>query len=219
MKKLYGIGTGPGDPELLTVKAVRLIESADIIFAPNNKGRNMALDSAQPYIKKQKVVLLDFPMGKTTRQTYIEAMDQIDENIKDGQTGVFLTIGDSMIYSTFMNMINAEVHDHIEVECIPGIPAFLAGANSILKNVVEKGERFLLVDDAEKMNLTDVDSVAILKTSKNLEATLDKLEAHQFKYYYIKHVSFDQELVLTKRQDILKEKTYMSLLLARKSKI
>ncbi|EGS31018.1 MAG: precorrin-2 C(20)-methyltransferase [Peptoniphilus sp. oral taxon 375] len=219
MKKLYGIGTGPGDPELLTVKAVRLIESADVIFAPNNKGRNMALDSAQPYIKDQKIVLLDFPMGKTTRQTYIEAMDKIEENLKDGQTGVFLTIGDSMIYSTFMNMINAEEHAHLQVECVPGIPAFLAGANAILKNVVEKGERFLLVDDAEKMNLEDVDSVAILKTSKNLEATLDKLEEHHFDYYYIKHVSFDQEVVLTQRQDILKEKTYMSLLLARKSKI
>ena len=69
------------------------------------------------------------------------------------------------------------------------------------------------------MNLEDVDSVAILKTSKNLEATLDKLEEHHFDYYYIKHVSFDQEVVLTQRQDILKEKTYMSLLLARKSKI
>ena len=46
MKTLYGIGTGPGDPDLLTVKATRIIKKASVIFAPNNKGTNMALDTA-----------------------------------------------------------------------------------------------------------------------------------------------------------------------------
>ncbi len=219
MKKLYGIGTGPGDPDLLTLKAVRLIENADVIFALNNKGKNMALDTAKPFIKDQKIVFLDFPMGQTKTITYLKAMEKIDQTIGDNESGVFLTIGDPMIYSTFMNMINVKRYDHLSIECVPGIPAFLAGANAILKNVVEKGDRFLLVDDAEKMNLQDVDSVAILKTVKDLDMILDKLEENHFDYYYIQRVSFDDQLILTNREEILNQRHYMSLLLARKSKI
>ncbi len=47
MKKLYGIGTGPGASDLITVRSARLIENADVIFAPNNKGKNMALDTVR----------------------------------------------------------------------------------------------------------------------------------------------------------------------------
>ena len=64
MKKLYGIGTGPGAADLITVRSKNLIENADVIFAPNNKGKNMALDTVREYIKTENIVYLDFPMGK-----------------------------------------------------------------------------------------------------------------------------------------------------------
>ncbi len=54
MKKLYGVGTGPGDKEFLTLKAVDVIQSAKVLFAPNNKGKNMALDTIEDFIKEQK---------------------------------------------------------------------------------------------------------------------------------------------------------------------
>ena len=68
MKKLYGIGTGPGAADLITVRSARLIEKADVIFAPNNKGKNMALDTVREYIKTENIVYLDFPMGKVGRK-------------------------------------------------------------------------------------------------------------------------------------------------------
>jgi len=55
MKKLYGIGTGPGDKELLTIKAVKAMENSSVIFAPNNKGKNMAIDTAKDFISKSSV--------------------------------------------------------------------------------------------------------------------------------------------------------------------
>lgn len=219
MKKLYGIGTGPGDPDLLTLKAVKLIKSADKIFAPNNRGKNMALTTAQEYINEEKLVLLDFPMGQTTKKTYKEAMEKIDDLLEDGQNGVFLNIGDSMIYSTFMNLVQANEKDHFVFECVPGIPSFVAAANSIQKNLVAKGENFLLADDPDRLVLDGVDSVAILKTSKNLKGLLEKLEEADFAYYYVARVSFPDQLILVDKEEILEEKNYMSLLLARKKSL
>ena len=73
MKKLYGIGTGPGASDLITVRSARLIENADVIFAPNNKGKNMALDTVREYIKTENIIFLDFPMGKVGPEIYKES--------------------------------------------------------------------------------------------------------------------------------------------------
>src|SRR5690554_3117152 len=106
MKKIYGIGTGPGAADLLTVRATNVIKEADIIFAPNNKGTNMALDTAKEYIGSKKVVLIDFPMGNVTKEDYKKAADIIFNEIPVDGSGAFLTIGDSMIYSTFIYVMN-----------------------------------------------------------------------------------------------------------------
>lgn len=70
MKKIYGIGTGPGAPDLLTIRAAHTIEVSDVVFAPYNKGINMALDTVKEYINDKKVVLLDFPMGRIEKADY-----------------------------------------------------------------------------------------------------------------------------------------------------
>ena len=102
VKRLYGIGTGPGHEELLTIMAVKKIQGASVVFAPNNKGKNMALDTVKEYIQDRKVVLLDFPMGKVAEKDYLDAAKTIDEEIPQGEYGVYLTIGDPMVYSTFI---------------------------------------------------------------------------------------------------------------------
>lgn len=217
-RTLYGIGTGPGDPKLLTVQAVESIQKANVIFAPNNRGKNMALDSASPYIRNQKVVLLDFPMGETTEETYRQAMKTIDGELKEGEIGAFLNIGDSTIYSTFMNMVRTYCPSDLSWHLIPGIPSFIGAGNCISENLVVKGERFLLCEEVDAQILHHVDTVAILKTFKNLDKTLDLLEENGFSYTYITKATLPEERVLTSREEILKEKNYISLLLARKSR-
>ena len=215
-RTLYGIGTGPGDPKLLTVQAVECIQRADVIFAPNNRGKNMALDSASPYLGDQKVVLLDFPMGETTEETYRHAMETIDEELGEGKIGAFLNIGDSTIYSTFMNMVRTYCPQDLSLQLVPGIPSFVGAANRILENLVVKSERFLLCEEVDAQVLKKVDALAILKTFKNFEKTLDLLEEHGFTYTYITKATLPEERILTSREEILKEKNYISLLLARK---
>ena len=106
MKRLYGIGTGPGASDLLTIRAVNAIRESQVIFTPNNKGVNMALDTAAEFIENKRVVLIDFPMGKVTKEDYKKAAEIINNEIEEGETGSFLTIGDSMIYSTFIYIID-----------------------------------------------------------------------------------------------------------------
>lgn len=216
MKTLYGIGTGPGDEDLLTIRAIKSIEKSEVIFAPNNKGKNMALDTVKRYIKDKKIVLLDFNMGKVTDEDYIKASQLIEENIPENGRGSFLTIGDPMIYSTFIYIMEKLNKDKVEVSIVPGIPSFVAAAAAAKMPLTVKGDDFILCDELDDENLSMVNSLAILKTYKNKKEILDKLDSNGFIYKYIKRVSLEEELILENREDILEDKNYISLILARK---
>lgn len=216
MKKLIGIGTGPGPADLLTIRAVEAIKNADYIFAPDNRGKNMALDTAKPYVDPDKVCLLSFPMGESTSETYDKAFEKIINTIKENEVGVFLNIGDSTIYSTFLNMVEIRSKGVIEIELIPGIPSFVAAANIIHENLVKKDENFTLMDHIDENTVFDADNLAILKT-KNIEKTLILLEEKGYSYTYIENAGFDNQFISTNKEEIQSRKKYMSLLLARRS--
>lgn len=216
MKILYGIGTGPGDPELLTVKATKVIKKASVIFAPNNKGTNMALDTAREYIGDSKVVLIDFPMGNVTRDDYIKAAEIIFNEIPLGEIGAFLTIGDPMIYSTFIYIMDELKGKDIEINIIPGIPSFVAAASASKIPLTVKGDSFLLCDEFNEEFLLNVNSIAILKTFKNKDNLLTQLESNNLDYTYIKRASMENEQILKDKEEILKDRDYISLILGRK---
>lgn len=83
MKKIYAVGTGPGAADLLTVRAVKTLENCDIVFAPYNKGINMALDTAKEHIGDKEIVLLDFPMGRVQREDYRKAAEIVFGKIQE----------------------------------------------------------------------------------------------------------------------------------------
>lgn len=217
MKKIYGIGTGPGDPELLTLKAVRIIQEASVIFAPNNNGKNMAVDTAKEFIGNTKVVFIDFPMGNVTREDYIKAAEIVFSEIPEGKTGAFLTIGDPLIYSTFIYIMEELECKSINVEIIPGIPSFVAAASECKCPLTVKGDNFLLCDEFDEKLLDNVNSIAILKTSKGKENILNTLDKNNFSYKYIKRATLGGQEILTDKEEILKDKNYISLIIARKS--
>lgn len=216
MKKLYGIGTGPGAADLLTLRAVNVIKDAKVIFAPNNKGKNMALDTVEEYIGDKKVVLIDFPMGSVEAEDYINAANIIHEEIPEGEYGAFLTIGDSMIYSTFIYIMDLLNQRDIEIEVVPGIPSFVAAAAASKVPLTVKGDNFLLIDEFDNSLLDKADSFALLKTLGAKEDTLDELERNDFSYKYIKRVSLENEEILENKEEIIQDRDYISLILGRR---
>lgn len=216
MKKLFAVGTGPGASDLLTLRALKAIEQAQVVFAPNNRGKNMALDTASQYLEEKKVVLLDFPMGQVRKEDYKKAARIIENEITSLVSGVFLTIGDPMIYSTFIYIMEA-LDESLEIEIVPGIPSFLAAAAASKTPLTKKGESFTLMDSYKK-EIADVsDSLVILKTMGNKEELIDSLD-EDFIYNYVRKVSLDDEFISRNKEEILKDKSYMSLVLARREK-
>lgn len=215
MRRLVGIGTGPGDPSFLTLGAVQALKESDVIFVPHNNGKNMALDTVRDFIEGKEVCYLDFPMMEVTEAHYREGIRQIDSRIEEGGQGAFLTIGDPVIYSTFFNLLELWEEPSIEVSVISGVPSFIAAAGASLMPLVRKGERMLLCDQTEDIP-DGIHSLSILKTGKNKRDTIELLEANGYDYKYIKRVSLAEETILENKEEILQDADYISLILARK---
>lgn len=217
MKKLYGIGTGPGDKELLTLKAVRTIENSSVIFAPNNKGKNMAIDTAKDFIGDKKIVFIDLPMGHVLKEDYEKAAEIIFQEIPEGEIGSFLTIGDPMIYSTFIYVMEELEGKDIDIEIISGIPSFVAAAGESMTPLTVKGESFLLCDELEEELPEKIDLICILKTFNGKEKILSILSNNDYSYRYIKRATSEEQEIMIDKEEILKDKDYMSLIIARKN--
>jgi precorrin-2/cobalt-factor-2 C20-methyltransferase len=220
LKKIYGIGVGPGDGEYITLKGYNLIRKADRVFIPASGGKSFAGNIAKDYIRDKQVLELDFAMDGNERERYAVIAQLIDDKLKSGQTGVFLTLGDPMVYSTFCYFLEELVKLGIQVETIPGVTSFCAAANRTRMPVALKGESFYLCDgDIDEEALMASDSVCILKTYKNKEEILNTLEKHGFEYVYVKRCTCDEEQVLYEREEILKDTDYISLILGRRKTV
>lgn len=132
---LIGVGVGPGDPELLTLKAIRMIEAADRIILPQKKAVEarayQIARKAVPSLANKCLLGLDFPMTRDTdkRDEQIQAnYEMLEHYLSDGEKLVFLTIGDPCVYSTFCYLkVYAEKAGY-ETAMINGIPSFTAAA-------------------------------------------------------------------------------------------
>ncbi|MDF2519822.1 MAG: cbiL [Clostridia bacterium] len=218
MKKIYGIGIGPGDAELLTLKAYRLIEASSCVFIPENKGDSLAGRITNEYIKDKRVIELSFPMGADNQERYIQGAALINDTLKEGESGVFLTLGDPMTYSTYAYLMRALVDLKIDTETVPGITSYNAAAALLGLPVALRDESFYLADgDVSEDILKKIDTVCILKVSKNKQDIISKLERNGFHYYYVKRCTQESQSVITDKEGILADKDYMSLIFARRS--
>lgn len=178
--KLFGVGVGPGDPELITVKAVRVIKEADIIFtaASSKNTYSLAVEIASPYIAPAaRIEHLGFPMTKDTKEVeaaWIANAKQISAAMEQGLTAVFLTLGDPTTYSTFGYILKKMkcIMPEADIETIPGITSFHA-ASARLNRILVEGEESLLVTSGAYggdriRQVKQVENVAIVKAYKNI---------------------------------------------------
>lgn len=215
MRKLVGIGVGPGAEDLITLRALHYLKRADHIFAPDNRGKTRAYDIVKDFIDEEKVVFLDFPMGEDLRGVYEDTARLIDETTKEGEVSVLITLGDGTIYTTLLEVFHRDSLSDIRMELVPGIPAFLAGINGIVEALVKKGDSFLLMDSLKDEEGLTTDTVAILKTTRS-EDTFHRLKAAGYYSLYLENIETDHWVMSDDPEKCKDRKAYMSLILARR---
>jgi precorrin-2/cobalt-factor-2 C20-methyltransferase len=186
--KLFCVGCGPGDPELLTVRAVNLIKSAEVIFAPTaREGKpSIALSVVEQYIDKSaKTVSLIFPMVKdreSLKDYWKRNADEIANMVRSGKQVVYLTVGDPALYSTWI-YIHRELknnHKDIEVEIVPGITSIFAIAAKAKISLAEGEETVAVVPacydmDRVKRTASACDTVVFLKDGRYFDSVIEML--------------------------------------------
>lgn len=185
--KLYGVGVGPGDPELMTIKAKKILEQVDYIAIPKTSAEksSQALTIAEGVLEKRKELLeLIFPMSfdeKVLEKSWSIAIIQVREKLDSGKDVAFITLGDPTVYSTYMYLHKVLKHEGYETEIIPGITSFCASAARAGVSLGENKETIAVVPSAyECENLGDVldgfDNIVLMKVSKNLNKLKEKLK-------------------------------------------
>jgi precorrin-2/cobalt-factor-2 C20-methyltransferase len=177
--KLYCVGCGPGDPELLTVKAVNLIKGAQVIFAPTaREGKpSIALSVVDQYVDKStKTVSLVFPMVKdreSLKDYWKRNASEIAAAVRTGKKVVYLTVGDPALYSTWIYIHRELKKDHpdVEIEIVPGVASLFASANKAKISLAEGDETVAIVPacyDMERVRKTAsaCDTVIFLKDGR-----------------------------------------------------
>ncbi|MGL5711845.1 MAG: cobalt-factor II C(20)-methyltransferase [Paraclostridium sp.] len=207
MAKFYGIGTGPGDSDLVTVKAVKTLGSLDILYTPESKkeGNSLALSIVEQYLPKNlEIKQRHFPMNFNDGQKILawnKVADEIVGDVKEGKNVGFITLGDPMIYSTYVYIMERLV-DKIEVETVPGISSFSNIASNQNFPLVMDKEPLIIVPctiDEDKIDhaLENYSSIVLMKVYKNFKDIVCKLEKNGLIEHSIlvSNSSLDDEVV------------------------
>ena len=178
--KLIGIGVGPGDTELLTLKAAKVLESIPVISSPKSakEKESIALSIVKPLLEKRddykKVMIVEpiFPMIENKNELekiWNSAADLVSQYLNTGRDVAFITLGDPSIFSTYSYLQKRLVDDY-EVETIPGITSFTACAAARNEALVEQNDILTVVPKIDKRisNVIEYsDSIVLMKASRN----------------------------------------------------
>lgn len=190
MAELTAIGCGPGDSDLITLKAKKALDAADVILCPaSSEDRpSIALSIAKPLIddsKNQKIVKLIFPMTKDPEilaETWKKNSEQMAREVLSVERAVYLTVGDPYLYSTWMYLHKnlTETHPEIRITVIPGIVSVFMFASKVGMSLAEGAEKLTIVPscyDLEQVRhlAKNSDTMVFLKDGKYFGKVIELL--------------------------------------------
>ena len=180
--KLFGIGTGPGDPELLTIKAVNTIKNCDIIAVPEAGNDRTAFSIVEKYLEGKELLECRFAMVHDQAKR-IESRQSVADSItgilETGKDVGFITLGDPTTYSTYMYVHKIVVGRGYDAEIIPGITSYAAAAAAFGDALCEGSEALTLLSghgENIELLLDRPGTKVIMKSGASFAQVLDRLK-------------------------------------------
>ena len=212
---LFGVGLGPGDPELVTVKAARVIGEVDVVaYHSARHGRSIARAIAAPYLRSGQVEehlvypvtteVTDHPGGYSgaMEDFYAEGAERIAAHLEAGRDVALLAEGDPLFYSSYMHMHN-RLTERFDAVIVPGVTSVSAASAAIGRPLVQ-GDEVLSVlpgtlpPDELRRHLADADAAVIMKLGRSYPAVREALSAtgRLDQTYYVERASTPRQRVL-----------------------
>lgn len=225
---LYGIGVGPGDPDLLTIKAAKTLGVVDVIFAASStkNDESLALDIARPHLRPEtRTVRLGFPMSRdedTLAEAWEDNARQVLAELDQGRDAAFLTLGDPLLYSTFAYLLRTlrRMRPSLEATVIPGITSFQAVASATQTVLAESAQNLLIMPGIRQAGelrdgLNHAENAVILKAYTNFGVIRDEVRncRPQRHCVFASKVGMKGQFITRSLDEAPDRPTYLSLLL------
>lgn len=222
--KLYGIGVGPGDPELLTLKAVRLIKECDVIAVPGKQKEETVaykiVKQAVPEIAEKECLEVDMPMTKDKEklaQSHKAAFEKVSQVLDAGKNIAFLTLGDPCVYSTYIYIHQRIQQAGYETEIVSGIPSFCAVSARLNQGLVERSEMLHVIPSSygieEGMKLSG--TRVLMKAGKKMGQVKEKLKKMNVQASMVENCGMENEKIYHSIEEIPEEAGYYSLIIVK----
>ena len=222
--KAYGVGVGPGDPELMTLKAVRLIRENEVIAVPGKNAREsvaykIAL-GAVPEIADKTLVPVYMPMVRDREelaQEHQRGAKLLEEYLDQGKNVVYLTLGDSTVYCTFSYLQHILEDDGYEGELVSGITSFCAAAARLNISLTEWNEPLHVIPASHKTDhpLDQHGTYVLMKSASRMKEVKELLIASGRQVGCVENCGMENEKVYHSAEEIPDDAGYFSLLIAR----
>ncbi len=207
---LYGIGLGPGQPDLVTVRGKRLLESVDVVYTPGRLSRSVARE----YVEPERIGDLEFPMTRDPdelERAWREAAEAVAPTASEGDAA-FVTLGDPNVYSTFGHLRRSLEREHpsVDLEVVPGVSSVTAFTTA-LGIEIEAGSELALAEAADGAAPTVADRQILFKVTDASE-TGRKLEEAGYDVVFGRRLYMAEgDTVVTDDPSDLAERDYYTL--------
>lgn len=221
---LYGVGVGPGDPELMTLKAVRLIHETEVIAVPGAQVKEtvayqIAVQAA-PELSKKELVPIYMPMTHdkaVMEENHAKGAAVLESYLKKGQNVVFLTLGDPTIYSTFSYLQRIVERDGYKTALVSGITSFCAAAARVNRPLVEWNEQLHVVPAVHRLDdsLEQPGNYVLMKSGRKMEQVKEILRNSGRDVRMVENCGMEDEHIYSSAEEIPDSAGYYSLIIAK----
>lgn len=224
--KLYGLGVGSGDPELLTLKALRIIKESEVIAVPGKVPQDTAaykiVVQAYPELADKELLPVHMPMTKdlgVLQESHGQGAKTIAAYLDAGKQVAFLTLGDATVYSTYLYVHKRIQEMGYDVEIVSGITSFCAVAARLNIGLVEKEEQLHVIpasyqiDQALKLPGTKV----LMKAGKKMSDVKARLRTMNAQVFMIENCGMKDEKIFYGADQIPEDAGYYSLIIVKEN--